>query len=362
MREFSEMDRAVRIGLAACVAALALAAAAAAPATAQASLKAMWGPNELPDGSSAFPMYRRLGVDVLQLQVRWERVARSRPAGPRNPDDPAYVWPANVEEAAREARRHGIRLALMIMGTPAWANGNQPWSVVPTNVADYADFAVAVARRYPRVRHWMIWGEPSQAYNFRPQERNGPAGPRAYAQLLDAAYGVLKRHNRRNIVIGGNTWTLGGEVRPTDFVRWMRLPNGRPPRLDWFGHNPFTTRFPSLRRRPYQPGLRDFSDIDTFVGEVRRTYRRIGRRPRLWLSEFCISSDRDNRLFNFHVSRRRQARWLTAAYRIANRTPYVAGLGWFKLLDEPFENGLTTGLLTARGNRKPAYHAYRRAR
>ena len=299
---------------------------------------------------------------MLQVQIRWDRVARSRPADPRNPDDPAYRWPADVDTAYARGQAHGIRLMLMVIGTPGWANGGQPWSSVPKNARDYADFAVAAARRYPLVRHWMIWGEPSQSYNFRPQERNGPAGPRAYAVLLDRAYGSLKAHNRRNIVIGGNTWTLGGEVRPSDFVRWMRLPTGRPPRLDWFGHNPFTTRFPDLRKRPYVRGLRDFSDIDTLVGEVRRAYRPLNRRPRLWLSEFCVSSDRDNRSFNFHVSRRAQARWLKAAYRIAARTGYVAGLGWFKLLDEPQRNGLTTGLLTADGRRKPAFHAYRRAR
>jgi hypothetical protein len=325
-------------------------------------MKSIWGPNELPDGRSAFPMYKRLGVEVLQRQLNWRTVAQRRPANPRDPNDPAYRWQPDVDEAARQTRRQGIRLALMIITTPAWANGNQPWSAAPTNPRDFADFAVAVARRYPRVRHWMIWGEPSQAYNFRPQERNGPAGPRAYAKLLDRAYGSLKAHNPRNIIIGGNTWTLGGGVRPTDFVRWMRLPNGRPPRLDWFGHNPFTTRYPNLRKRPYYPGLRDFSDIDTFIREVRRAYRPIGRRPKLWLSEFAVSSNRNNHLFNFHVSRRAQARWLAAAYRIADRTPYVAGLGWLTLFDEADRNDLTTGLLTKTGKRKPAYHAYRRAR
>jgi hypothetical protein len=347
-----------RIGIAACAVALLLAA----PGSASAALKSIWGPNDLPNGSSAFPTYERLGVDVLQVTIRWDRVARSRPADPRNPDDPVYAWPQDVDTAYQRANQHGMRLALMLIGAPEWANGNQPWSGAPTDAADYGDFAVAAARRYPRVRHWMIWGEPSQAYNFRPQRANSPVGPRAYAILLDRAYGALKAHDRRNIVIGGNTWTLGGEVRPTDFVRWMRLPNGKPPRLDWFGHNPFTTRFPNLRKRPYHRGLRDFSDIDTFIREVRRAYRPLNRRPRLWLSEFCVSSDRDNRAFNFHVSRRAQARWLAAAYRIADRTGYVAGLGWFKLLDEPFANGLTTGLLTANGKRKPAFHAYRRAR
>ena len=39
---------------------------------------------------------------------------------------------------------------------------------------------------------------------------------------------------------------------------------------------------------------------------------------------------------------------MTAAYGIAHRSPFIAGLGWFSLLDEPpsVPDGLTTGLMT----------------
>jgi hypothetical protein len=142
----------------------------------------------------------------------------------------------------------------------------------------------------------------------------------------------------------------------------MRLPNGKPPRLDWFGHNPFSIRFPDLSQDVYYRGVRDFSDVDTYMREIRRIYRGIGRKPRLWLSEFTVQSDRESGALRFFVSRREQARWLKAAYRIANRTPYIAGLGWFGLQDEQESRGLTTGLIDTSGRRKPAYYAYKRAR
>ncbi len=340
---------------------LVLLVAAVRPAGAGAELKAIWGPNTLPDGRSAFGTYRDLGVDVLQSRVRWDDVAHTRPARPRDPNDPAYVWPADVDQAVRSARRSGIRVALMVIGTPTWANQGRDWRWVPDRPSDYGDFVAAVARRYPRVRHWMIWGEPSRTPNFQPLPVNNPQGPRAYAKLLDRAYGVLKRASRRNIVIGGMTFS-GGEVGPADWVRYMKLPSGRPPRLDWYGHNPFSRRFPDLRNDLYFPGVRDFSDLDTFSREIRRAYRPRHIRPRLWLSEWTISSDRGNSAFNFYVSRDEQARWLTASYRIAHRRRDIAGLGWYKLLDEARPNGLTTGLMTSSGERKPAYYAYKRAR
>ena len=166
------------------------------------------------------------------------------------------------------------------------------------------------------------------------------------------------------------TFTFG-DVYPRDFARWMRLPNGRPAPLDEWGHNPFTRRFPDLSRTGYRgyPGARDISDIDTFARELHTIYaphyRRFRERgPRLWLSEFTVSSDRPNREFNFAVSRKAQARWLTAAYRIARRNSWISGLGWIPLLDEPptVPNGTTTGLMTWDGQPKPAYYAYRRAR
>jgi hypothetical protein len=332
------------------------------PASADAALKAIWGPNELPNGRPAFPVYRQLGVDILQRQVRWDRIAVRRPASPQDPDDPAYVWPEELDVANKAGRRYGFRLALMVKGTPGWANGNAPQNFAPYDYHDYANFLVAAARRYPRVRHWMVWGEPTMAHNFYPQAPNSPVGARAYALMLDTAYAALKRVKPNHIVIGGNTWTFGGDVRTTDFLRWMRLPDGRPPRLDWWGHNPFSVRFPNLRKRPYYEGLRDMSDIDTFIREIRRVYRGNARAPRLWLGEFAVSSDRRNAAFDFFVSRRAQARWLRAAYRIADRNGYVAGLGWFGLLDgEDTQFGHTTGLMTRTGKRKPAFAAYRRA-
>src|SRR3954471_6516665 len=92
-----------------------LAAAPAAPA--EAAMKSMWGPSTLPDGSSAFPVYKRLGVRVLQHQLSWRDVALSRPREPRNPADLAYRWPRSLDDAVAEASRNGIRSALMVKRT-----------------------------------------------------------------------------------------------------------------------------------------------------------------------------------------------------------------------------------------------------
>ena len=339
----------------------------------QAAEKAIWGPaGTVAGGGSAFDLYRRLGVDTVQLQLNFAHTAPAEPANPRSPNDPAYRWPVELDQAVQGGARTGIQVALRVSRAPEWSNGGRSDIWRPRPQA-FADFLAAAARRYPTVRRWMIWDEPNREAVFRPNRPGTSIGPRAYATLLDASYGALKRASARNIVIGGMTYTGGGggEVKPQQWLHWMRLPDGRPPRLDWYGHNPFSTRFPDLRDRAFPGGYRDISDLDLFSREVARVYtrrcgpggrRRCGRRPKLWISEYTIQSDHGSTAFNTFVSRKGQAQWLTAAYRVANSLPSVAGMGWIGLEDAP-ESNLSTnfGLITAGGTRKPSFYAFRRA-
>lgn len=340
--------------LLACAVAL---AALALPAPAGATPKAIWGPVALPDGSSAFPTYAELGVDVLQLQLIWSRVAPEEPARATDPDDPAYRWPAAIGAAIAAGAEHGIEVALLVRGSPAWtvgepAIGATAEATAPLDPADYADFLTAAARRFPEVPRWMIWGEP----NRRAQWASGPV---AYADLLDAAYGAVKAVDPSDVVVGGMS-TSFGDVPTATWVAALRRSDGRPPRLDEYGHNPFTHRCPDLALAPDpgSPGARDISDLDTLAGELRDS---LGADVPLWLSEFTVSSDRASWALPFHVSRERQAEWLTRAFAIASSLDHVSGIGWFNLHDGPPPDGLTTGLMTHAGERKPAFAAYRDA-
>ena len=341
---------------------IALISLAAWPSAASAAEKAIWGPTHLPNGASAFPTYKGLGVDTYQTFVRWNNIASRRPLEPRNPRDPAYRWPADLDYAVAQATASGIKFAPLVMGTPRWANGGKDPRWAPTQNRYYADFLVAVSRRYPSIRRWQIWGEPSHPNNFQPAGL--PASARRYARLLDAAYGALKARNSANVVIGGMTFTYGS-VTPVGFLRELRLPSGRRPRLDWWGHNPFSRRYPDGRTATYKREGRDINDMDVFAREVRRAYESTGRRPKLWLSEFTIQSKHGSSTFNFFVPESQQDNWITAAFKLANDQRSIAGLGWLSLLDDRERSDhleRNWGLLSSSATRKkPAYYAYRRA-
>lgn len=323
-------------------------------------------------GVSQFSIYSDLGVGIYQSALAWPAVAPERPAQPRDPSDPAYRWPAELDEAIAEARRRGIRVSILLNQAPGWANGGHEGHWAPERPKDMADFAVAAARRYPAIHHWMIWGEPSKTARFQPLvEAMGRRltaaqrrGPRLYARILDASYRALKRESTRNLVIGGNTWT-GGEVLPLNFIKAMRLPNGRRPRMDLYGHNPFTLRSPNLAKGPMAFGYADFSDLDTLAGWLDRYgYRdHRGRALRLFLSEFTLPTDHANFEFNYWLSHETQAIWLRRALRITRRWNRIYTLGYLGLYDDPPRpDGLEVnrGLIDTSGRKKRAYQVFKR--
>jgi hypothetical protein len=322
------------------------------------ALKAIFGPVRMPDGSSAFPVYHRLGVQVLELGLAWDRVAQSRPSDATNPADPAYSWPAELDVATAEASRYGMAIALVVEGFPAWSNGGHESSWAPSDPLDYANFLQAASRRYPSVHDWLISDEVNSSRNFQPLPAGSPLGPERYAQLLDDAYGALKGVSAANMVIGGMTYSAG-TIGTQQFIRWMRLPDGRPPRMDYYGHNPYSVRFPRVGGRPFSPLVCDIDDLNTLESELVGVYGASGHVPKLWLSEFGIGNSA-NASFDYYVSRTVQARWVTAAYRVVDAEPYVAALGWYELLDEPPTSAgrLTEGLMTAEGAPKPSFYAY----
>jgi len=333
--------------------------------------KAIWGPVVL-DGKPQFPIYHDLGAGIWEYTLDWRQTTPTQPSDPTNPADPAYVWPAELDQAVSEAAKQHIRVSLLIRSTPGWANGGKAANWVPNRPGDLADFVTAAARRYPTVKLWMIWGEPSRRENFMPLTPEKPRSrkltakqaraPRYYARMLDASYGALKKVRRSNLVIGGNTFTAG-DITPYNWVRYLKLPNGKRPRMDLYGHNPFTGRRPRSDA-PQDRYVVDISDLGTFTRFLDRSGLRAtgGHKLKLFLSEFFWPTDHANNEFAFHLTKKLQASWLRDALKITRRSSRVYTLGWFSLYDDPpREDGLSVnrGLMTFGGKRKPSYNVFR---
>ena len=349
------------------IAIVALALIASPALGARSDQKAMWGPVTV-GGRSEFPVYHRLGVGIFEMDLNWAEVAPTPPRNASDPADPAYVWPAGIGYAIGQAARYHMRLMLQVIGTPTWANGGRTWNYPPTHVSAFAQFLTAAARRYPSVHLWMIWGEPDRSANFaldlrvRARARRlTPAqarAPHVYAQMLDASYAALKHASERNLVIGGDTYTWG-DIPVRLWIENLRLPNGQPPRMDLYGHNPFTYRDPNLSNPPAPGGAFDFSDLGRLSRLVDRYLARTGHVIKLFLSEWTIPTSRFDDEFNFYVTPQVQARWITDAWRIVRSSPFIYALGWIHLQDDPPGQGSSGGLLDYQGHPKPGYYAFK---
>jgi hypothetical protein len=344
-----------------------LAMSASAPAmAARSDAKAIWGPLSI-DGRSQFPRYHNLGVGIFEMTLRWDDVAPEAPANPTNPNDPAYQWPADISYAIQHALRYRMRVLLLVEGAPEWANGGQQWNFPPTDPSTFADFLTAASRRYALVHLWMIWGEPTRVPLFGvdvPVDPNAttltPAeaeAPQVYAQLLDASYGALKAVSPRNLVIGGDTFTTG-DISTEQWIENMRLPDGQPPRMDMYGHNPFTWRAaPDLSNPPSPDGEVDFSDLGRLEQLVNSNLAQPGQTIKLFLSEWTIPTAPNDDEFDYYVSPDVQAQWITDAWQIVRSSPWICALGWTHVYDDP-PGGSTGGLLDVNGNPKPGYYAF----
>ncbi len=313
-------------------------------------------------------MYHRLGVGIFEMDLNWAAAAPTPPRNASDPADPAYRWPANIGFAIQQASRYHMRVMLQVIATPAWANGGKAWNYPPTRVSDLAEFLTAASRRYPSVHLWMIWGEPDRRGNFALTQRvprrsrkltaAQARAPHVYAQMLDASYAALKSVNERNLVIGGNTYTWG-DIPVRLWIENLRLPNGRPPRMDLYGHNPFCYRDPNLSNPPSPAGAFDFSDLARLSALVDRHLATPHHAIKLFLSEWTIPTSRFDDEFNFYVTRGVQARWIRDAWRIVRQSRFIYALGWIHVYDDPPGHGSSGGLFDYRGRPKPGYYAFK---
>ncbi len=337
--------------------------AALAPAGASAFQKAVWGPPTV-DGINQFPLYRELGARIYETQLDWNEVALTKPADPTSPADPAYAWPVQIGQEIAEARRYGMRVLLAVSNAPAWANGGHAgmgWA--PRDPRTYAQFIQAAAREYPSVHLWMVWNEPNRKGDFRPetparytQTRLSAAQKRAphlYAQMLNDAYGALKRLSRRNVVIGGDTYTAG-LLDPQQWLASMVLPGGRRPRMDMYAQDPFSYTVPLFGAAPSPYGEVQFSDLPR-LEDWTKTY--FGHALPLFLSQFCVPTA-PNQMFSFYVSPPSvAARWVKDALVTARKAGYIYALGWASVRDQlPLD---ACGLIQQDGRRKPDFYAFK---
>jgi hypothetical protein len=302
----------------------------------------MYGPGTL---SERLTTLNGLGTRLVRFTLRWDKVAPTRPATPRNPNDSAYDW-GQFETVLKALHADGITTLVTLVGAPAWANGGHPPNWLPSS--GLADFAYAASKRFPWVHLWTIWNEPNG------RTFSVPVSPRAYVrQLLNPAYAALHQASSLNVVAGGVTSpraTPSG-MSPLAFMTGMKAAGAR---LDAYAQNPYPV---DRGETPFHSTC-EHCDALTMANlpAIRADVTRLFGAVPLWLTEYGYQTNPPDRLLG--VSYALQSRYIAEAALRVWQQPGVTMLINFLVRDEPSLGGWQSGLFTAGGAAKPAYRAF----
>ena len=326
-----------------------------------------------------FPTLEELGVRVLRVHLNWGGrlgVAKRRPVEGTEHDDPAYDWRL-YDRIVLDAERHGVEVLFTVFGTPPWANGGAPPTRAPRNADRLREFAYAAATRYsgsvraggrvlPRVRYWTAWNEPNLQIGLVPQwKRVGRKwtiqSAADYARICNAVVdGVRASLLRGQKIACGVTAARGNNnpngakpsVSPLAFLRAMKKAGATG--FDAYAHHPYYGA-PSETPATPSPGRGGVTlgNIDALVAEVTRLYGR----KRIWLTEYGYQTNPPDDVFG--VSWETQAQYVRESFAIARAHPRIDMLLWFLLQDEGDPARWQSGLISATGERKPSFEAFR---
>ena len=332
----------------------------------------------------AVTQLRSLRAGIVRITIDWSKVARRRPAAPANPADRAYDW-TSVDHVVSLAARNRVRVLATIYGTPRWAGRAR--NRVPRRIKDLRLFAHAAAKRYsgtyrvgerenepvrllPAVRHWLAWNEPNNPVFLEPQWKRfrskwRPQSAFDYAEICSAVWaGVHSTGLRGEKVACGATGPRGNDAprssrpstSPLVFLTWFRRAGAK--RFDAYAHHPYySSRFERPATVPRSKKAVTLGNIGVLIGTLDRLY---GGRKRLWITEYGFQTRPPDRYFGVRYAA--QAKYVHQAFALARGTRRIDMIVWFLIRDERRLSGWQSGVVSARGKRKPAFRAFQKLR
>jgi hypothetical protein len=304
-----------------------------------------------------------LGVRALRVTLVWGAVgpaatSAQRPAG-FDPSDPnAYDW-GGYGRLIDAAHARGWRVLVTFSApAPRWATAARADRLTRPRADEFGAFATAAGRRFgDAVDTWGLWNEPNHPRFLLPQYVRGkPVAPSLYRALHVAGVRGLEAAGQAGDTMLAGETAPGGDRRrsipPLQFLRGVLCKGCARLRVDGWAHHPYANR-----RGPfYVPPDRD----NVTIGVLRRLEAAldgVGRRAtKLWLTEFGVQSAPDPYL---GVPLAQQAEFRSIAERIAHGDARVAATSQYLLRDDAATSGFQSGLISARGVRKPAFDEFR---
>ena len=334
-----------------------------------------------------FPLLKTTGSGLVRVNLWWAgpgiSVAKRRPQRPADPADKAYDW-ATYDRTATFAANTGLKVVFSIIGTPPWANRARGWNAAPTDAADLRAFAVAAATRYsgkykgpdgkvlPRVGSWIAWNEPNNPVFMRPQYvRVGSTwviqSAKDYARICNAIVAGIHSAKGGKVACGvtaprGNNNPNSGRASVSPLAFLLALKKAGAKGFDAYAHHPYygspletPSTIPPRGKRGQAPTAVTLANLSVLTHTLTQLYGNV----RVWITEYGYQTNPPDTLFG--VSPAKQAAYLSQAVAIARANPRIDMFLWFLLKDEVRAAGWQSGLITAKGAKKPSFAAFVKA-
>ena len=221
-------------------------------------------------------------ADIARTGMPWAGVETSRGA---------YNW-YGADQLYDQLRARGIRPLWVLLAAPCYAqpdppscaNGNNQMHPSPDYYDEFAQFAVAAAKRYPDSLGFEVWNEPNY-----PKYWGGPPEPGDYAQMLKTVAGALHTQVPGTTVVSGGLsphadTDTSGSIGFRNFLIEM-YERGAAQQADAIGIHPY----PGVG-----PGEDYLGDVRIYLGKIQNVMDRYGDGARpLWATEFGASTAGD---------------------------------------------------------------------
>ncbi len=180
--------------------------------------------------AQSLEMAGQAGFKFIRQEFQWEDIeihGKGDFVDRRNDPDGVDAW-AKYDNIVDLAEQYDIEIIARLSNPPSWSR-SQPDEEIgalapPDDLADFADFAAAVAARYgDRINHYQIWNEPNGNDEWGFQDVN----PEAYTELLCMAYERIKEVDPEAVILAGAlTPTLAMDGRNmNDLIYLQRMYN-----------------------------------------------------------------------------------------------------------------------------------------
>lgn len=147
-----------------------------------------------------------LHVNAVRVDVPWALIQPTNAA--------TYDWAA-MDQLVAAVRAGGLGIDFIIDSTPPWASSSGEYWAAPSDPAQYAAFAGAVAARYGRggPSTFEIWNEPNLRGYWQPA-----ADAAAYTRMLVDAAAAIRTVEPAATIITGGLSSRGRGIDPVAFL------------------------------------------------------------------------------------------------------------------------------------------------